>query len=468
MNNATHLLISSIYEKIWELSPNYKLPDSYSNLQELTKQLIDLYNLEGRLDENPFSSTEQRVLSLPVSSLNELIKSSTILVTGGLGCVGSSLVKQLLNFDVDKIIIVDKQSSNDKIINNNNRLVNIKADICEVDILNTIFETYQPDFVFHTAAQRDPGYAEHHIAETVQVNITGTLNVLNACEKSNSVKQCVFSSTGKASRYFTNEVYAATKKICEHLFDTYARQSDILYSMVRFTHILDNSLMNNELQKTKDKDHLAIHSPGKYVTAQNALEAANLLLNALLSAEKKQSNFLIVRHLEWPVESLEVALYYIKIAERPIPVIFKGNPMGYCEKFFRGQMDWSNPQELNLLINVYEQKNRTYNKDGDIIISSILPVEKCVLQNALLKIQNATGEAEIKDVLMAELKNIVRSSFANANRQDTLNILEWGLEPKHMITEGTTIADYGPTISLLIESLDGNYATENSANLSPV
>mgnify|MGYP003513071679 FL=1 len=53
-----------------------------------------------------------------------------------------------------------------------------------------------------------------------------------------------------------------------------------------------------------------------------------------------------------------MALYYIKVSGREIPVIFMGNPIGYTEKFFRGQMDWSNPQDLNLLINKKKQKYR--------------------------------------------------------------------------------------------------------------
>src|SRR5690606_4191987 len=113
------------------------------------------------------------------------------------------------------------------------------------------------------------------------------------------------SSTGKASRYFTEEVYACSKKICENILDLYARKGRVKYGMVRFTHMLDNSLMNAELKKFAETgDLVAIHSPGKYVTAQNKEEAASLMLNALLYAEAGRSNFLLVRNLEWPVESL--------------------------------------------------------------------------------------------------------------------------------------------------------------------
>ncbi|WP_069660832.1 NAD-dependent epimerase/dehydratase family protein [Arcticibacter eurypsychrophilus] len=465
MNNKNMYTISSIFEKIWELSPKLHLPESYSELLNLTKQLIELYNAEGRLDENPFSPTTKRKLSLPVAEINDLLKSSTCIVTGGLGCVGSSLLNKLLDFQISKIIVIDKKPFNDKANTSNNRVEYIQADICNSDELNEIFATYQPEFVFHTAAQRDPGFAENHIFDAVNINVIGTWNLAKACENTPSVKQCVFSSTGKSSRYYTDEVYSATKKICELIFDTYARRSDVLYSIVRFTHILDNSLMDIEFQNARNADHLSLHSPGKYVTAQNVQEAADLMLNALLHSTTGKANFLIVRNLEWPVESLEVALYYIKEAGSFIPVIFRGNPPGYSEKFFRGQMDWSHPQELNLLINVYECKDKSYNEEGDIIISHVCPVDEKILLDSLIRIQNTEGENCSKVRLLTELKILVRAALKKVDKRVTFKILEWGLKPQYLKAEGTTIAHYGPTVSLLIESLEDSEYSEQIKDL---
>jgi hypothetical protein len=63
------------------------------------------------------------------------------------------------------------------------------------------------------------------------------------------VQQCVFSSTGKASRYFTAEVYAASKKIAEWQFAQAVQQGKVTYSMVRFTHTLDNSLVAQQIDE---------------------------------------------------------------------------------------------------------------------------------------------------------------------------------------------------------------------------
>lgn len=458
---------SSTFEKIWELSPHYYLPESYNKLLTLTRQLIDAYNEDGRLDENPFTPTTKRKLSLPSLSVNSLLENKICLVTGGLGCVGSALVNKLIHFNVEKIIVVDKEHPSQVVGIKDSRVIYVQCDICDAESLYAIFKAHQPEYVFHTAAQRNPGLAEKQIVDTISRNIFGTLNVVNACEMATSVKQCVFSSTGKASRYYTKEIYAATKKICEYIFDVYAKRSSIRYTMVRFTHILDNSLMNMELRDLTAKDHLPIHSPGKYVTAQNVSEAVDLLLNALIHSTVGQCKFLIVRNLEWPVESLEVALYYIRKAGSPIPVVFRGNPPGYSEKFFRGQMDWSSPQDLNLLINVYESNYRRLNKEGDIVISQILPTDSTVLAKAIKSLQIASDERHAKETLWNELRNLVQASLVHADHHDTLNILKWGLEPEYLLAENAKVEDFQPLVALLTESLRERQLLEQIEYLVP-
>ncbi|HYI77495.1 MAG TPA: polysaccharide biosynthesis protein [Chryseolinea sp.] len=448
---------TEIYKRIWDLSPRFKHTEAYDELSHLTKELIQIYDLQGRLTEDPFSSTRGRKLSQPNQRINSLLDGSTCLVTGGLGCVGSHLVNELLKFDVKQIIILDNNVNSSYTVESDPSIKIVYGDIRDADLVHSTFNKYRPNFVFHTAAQRDPGYAETHIVETVSTNVIGTLNIVKACELTVSVKQCIFSSTGKASRYFTEEVYAATKKFCENVFHLFSKTGRVKYGMVRFTHMLDNSLMNEQLRiHSEFENHVGVHSPGKYVTAQNKKEAVSLMLNALLYSEKGQANFLIVRNLEWPVESLEMALYYIKKTRRNIPVVFIGNPLGYTEKFFRGQMDWSNPCDLNLLINVYENKFRLLNEDEDIVISHICAGSDKAIEKAICRIERARGEAETKTILLETLKEIVKSSLGKVNKQNTVDILNWGLQQKFLEMEKAKISDYGAIIPMMFESLEGS------------
>ena len=457
---------TEIYKKIWQLSPHAKSCDSYDELNRLTKELIQIYDSQGRLTEDPFSATRVRKLSQPYDKINNILRGGTCLVTGGLGCVGSHLVNELLKFDIKRIIILDKNKRSPYYVPADPTITTMYADIRDAQTVLDTFTRYNPDFVFHAAAQRDPGYAESHIEETVTSNVVGTMNVVKACEYTASVKQCIFSSTGKASRYFTEEVYAATKKICENILDLYSRTGRVKYGMVRFTHMLDNSLMNEQLRVHSEfENYVGVHSPGKYVTAQNKIEAVSLLLSALLYSEHGQTNFLIVRNLEWPVESLEVALYYIKKTKRNIPVVFIGNPLGYTEKFFRGQMDWSDPSELNLLINVYENKFRRFNDEEDIVISHICPASQKTVEKAFCRIERAKGEQECKRALIEGLREIVRCSQSQANKKDTVDILNWGLQKKFLEVENAKVSDYGDIIPIMFESLEGTEYYEEVRHL---
>jgi len=460
-------LAKEICTNIWTLSSQVNYPEAYIKLIRLTNELISIYEQQGRLNKHPFSSARERRLSLPFEAIYNKLKGTTCVVTGGLGCVGSILVSTLLEFRVKKIIILDNN-----VIGNNTldpkEIVKVQCDVRDLSSIQNAFLLYKPDYVFHTAAQRDPGYAETHVAETANVNVLGTFNVMQACESISTVKQMVSASTGKSSRYFTEEVYAATKKIGEFIIDAYAKESAIKYSVVRFTHVLENSLMNNELREdSENAPYLSVHSPGKYVTAQNATEAAFLMLNALVYSEEKQCNLLLVRNLDWPVESLEVALYYAKQSERSIPIVFVGNPIGYSEKFFRGQFDWSNPAELNLLTNVYERKFRKVNSNEDIIITRPCSANKALVKEVIKKISSAKGDIETKKELIGGLKELVRKSLKKVDKEDTADILRWGLDPIFIELEQVNIAAFNPLISLLVESLAGSEydkETENEDN----
>jgi nucleoside-diphosphate-sugar epimerase len=445
-------MIEDLYKRIWKLSGEVRQRDAYCTLAALTRELISLYDQQGRLSEDPFQPTRLRALSLP-ANMSEVLEGQVCLVTGGSGCVGTALIHELLQFNVKKIIVFDTaplpaSSRHPKVIFE-------QGDVRNKQRLLKVFASQQPDYVFHAAAQRDPGYAESHIFETISSNVTGTLNVVRACEATPSVKHCAFSSTGKSSRYFTEEVYAGTKKMCEYILDMYSRQGRVRYCMVRFTHILDNSLMNQQLMReAESNDYIAVHCPGKFVTAQNVSEGARLMMNTLVYADNNHSNFLLVRNLEWPVESLEMALYYIKRSGRNMPVIFLGNPVGYTEKFFRGQMDWSNPHELNLLINVYEQRYRKYNQANDIIISHIAPVNDEIIAKSLDPIVNATGDQESLIAMKTALRAIVEDTLQRVDKEDTVNILNWGLQQKYLNAEKAKVSDYGPIIPMMFKSLE--------------
>ncbi|TKJ16996.1 UDP-glucose 4-epimerase [Candidatus Woesearchaeota archaeon B3_Woes] len=116
-----------------------------------------------------------------------------ILVTGGAGFIGSHIVDILIKRG-EKVIIVDDLSTGKKeYINKQSKFY--KADITE-DI-NPIFEKEKPEIVIHTAAHVMLRESLKDPMKDAQINVIGTINILEACRK-NNVKKIIYTSTGGA------------------------------------------------------------------------------------------------------------------------------------------------------------------------------------------------------------------------------------------------------------------------------
>ncbi|MBL7155178.1 MAG: GDP-mannose 4,6-dehydratase [Candidatus Portnoybacteria bacterium] len=120
---------------------------------------------------------------------------SKCLVTGGAGFIGSHLVDKLLDLG-HRVVVLDDFSLGKKENlaqhKNNSNLVVYKKSIC--DGLNNIFKKEKPAIVFHLAALPRVQFSITHPKETHQVNVNGTLNLLETAKKFNS-KRFIFSSS---------------------------------------------------------------------------------------------------------------------------------------------------------------------------------------------------------------------------------------------------------------------------------
>jgi len=122
-----------------------------------------------------------------------------ILVTGGAGFIGSHIVDGLLEKGY-QVVVVDNLSSG-KLENLSGQLSNPNLKFYQVDIqdaaLEEIFKNDNPDYVNHHAAQIDVRKSVADPIYDAQVNIIGSLNILNCCLKY-QVKGIIFASSGGA------------------------------------------------------------------------------------------------------------------------------------------------------------------------------------------------------------------------------------------------------------------------------
>ena len=105
------------------------------------------------------------------------------LVTGGCGFIGSNYIRTILDREEDlHIVNLDKLTYAGNIQNLNgissNNLTIVKGDICDVDLVNSLFEKHQFDTVVHFAAESHVDRSIEGPAEFIQTNVVGTLNLL--------------------------------------------------------------------------------------------------------------------------------------------------------------------------------------------------------------------------------------------------------------------------------------------------
>jgi len=175
-----------------------------------------------------------------------------ILVTGGAGFIGSTLCETLLKSG-NKVIVIDNfndyydpniKRENIKKITKENFLL-YEKDIRDKKALEEIFKN-PIDLVIHLAAMAGVRYSIENPELYYEVNVNGTLNLLEQCRK-NNIKRFIFASS--SSVYGNNKQvtfseednvdypispYAATKKSGELLCFTYHHLYNINVACLRF------------------------------------------------------------------------------------------------------------------------------------------------------------------------------------------------------------------------------------------
>ena len=133
-----------------------------------------------------------------------------ILITGGAGFIGSHVVRRFVNkYPEHQIINMDKLTyagnlENLRDIQSADNYQFVKADICDVDHLNSIFSEYDIDSVIHLAAESHVDRSITNPMEFINTNIIGTVNLLNVCRE--------YWKNKKDSKFYhisTDEVYGS-------------------------------------------------------------------------------------------------------------------------------------------------------------------------------------------------------------------------------------------------------------------
>jgi UDP-glucose 4-epimerase len=169
-----------------------------------------------------------------------------VLVTGGAGFIGSHIVDKLVALG-DEVVIVDNLSTGEE-SNINDKATFYNVDITDREALEAVFEGEKPEYVIHHAAQIDVQQSLKNPAFDAQVNIVGTIHLLENCQKY-GVKKIVYASS--AAVYGTPEYlgvdekhvvaplsfYGISKFTPEFYIKTFASLCKMKYTILRYANV---------------------------------------------------------------------------------------------------------------------------------------------------------------------------------------------------------------------------------------
>ena len=173
--------------------------------------------------------------------LNDFYKNKKVLVTGGSGSIGQKIVKELLNYDVDVVRVLD---------NNETALFDLEQDLNSSKIRTFVgdIRDYQRlvrafkdiDIIFHAAAYKHVPLCEYNPMDAVKTNVIGTQNIIDAAITCD-VDKVILISTDKAVNPVN--VMGATKLLAERLMissNVYSGRGGTMFSCVRFGNVLNS------------------------------------------------------------------------------------------------------------------------------------------------------------------------------------------------------------------------------------
>lgn len=171
---------------------------------------------------------------------------SKILVSGGAGFIGSTLVDRLLSLGHEVVVLDDLSSGRRDYVDLRARL--IVMDIVSPELVN-VFQTEQFDFVYHLAAQIDVRRSVADPEFDNKINVLGGLNILENC-RVNKVKKVIMASTGGAIYGEAEEIpttensptypvspYGIHKLTLEKYLNYYYQVYGLNYTVLRFANV---------------------------------------------------------------------------------------------------------------------------------------------------------------------------------------------------------------------------------------
>jgi FlaA1/EpsC-like NDP-sugar epimerase len=184
--------------------------DRWINGQFSARQLQSI-KIENLLERDPIRINNDEI--------DSQVNHKRILVTGAAGSIGSEIVRQLLKYRPESIILCDQAETplhqlelELKEIKTDTNCISYLADIRNEFRMNELFDLFKPHYVYHAAAYKHVPMMEISPAEAIMTNVMGTKMIANLSLR-HHVQRFVMVSTDKAVN--PTNVMGASKRLAE-------------------------------------------------------------------------------------------------------------------------------------------------------------------------------------------------------------------------------------------------------------
>lgn len=210
----------------------YQLIDGELNIGKLRD--VEITDLLGR---DPIQVNLDEIMGY--------VEQKIIMVTGGGGSIGSELCRQIAMYNPKQLIIFDVYENNAYEIQQELKrhhpelnLVVLIGSVRNTHRMETVFEKYRPDIVYHAAAHKHVPLMEDSPNEAIKNNVFGTYKTAKAASEY-GVKRFVLISTDKAVN--PTNIMGASKRLCEMIVQSFDKISKTEFVAVRFGNVLGSN-----------------------------------------------------------------------------------------------------------------------------------------------------------------------------------------------------------------------------------
>ncbi|MFN8619352.1 MAG: nucleoside-diphosphate sugar epimerase/dehydratase [Chloroflexota bacterium] len=256
-------------------------------------------------------------------AVSDVFTDQVVLITGAAGSIGSELARQVLSMRPRRLILLDRAESPLYLVQRDleeraalgqgaGEIVPRLGNVVSRTAMARLVASDKPDVILHAAAYKHVPLLEQHPEDAVQVNVAGTLSVLDAAAAA-GVPRFVLVSTDKAVK--PSSIMGASKRIAEMLVLDTAQRTGRPYVAVRFGNVLGSAgsvvpIFQEQLEKGRP---LTITHPEMTRFFMTIPEAAWLILEAAAMGAKGD---LFVLDMGEPVKILDLARDVARLAGR--------------------------------------------------------------------------------------------------------------------------------------------------------